>query len=116
MKSWVRTCFALTLGVLATPATAADAPPQAPQPPMNSLQFAFYECDAGAFEIDYDSDTPTQATVTVSEHNRRYELKRAQADSGVAFAGAGVKFWTDGKKVRLDGTSPHLDNCKMKHG
>ena len=83
---------------------------------MNSLQFAFYDCDAGAFEIDYDSETPTQATLVTSDHNRRYELKRSASGNGVQFSGAGVTFWTDGKKVRVEGTSARLDNCKLKHG
>ncbi len=112
MRSGLVLCAALAAGVIASPGSA-DAPMQ---PPMNSLQFAFYNCDAGAFEIDYDSDTPTQATLVTSDHNRRYELKRVSADRGVEFSGAGVKFWTDGKKVTVNGASARLENCKRKGG
>ena len=101
---------AAALGVFPTPAFS-DAPMQ---PPMNSLQYAFYDCGAGAFEIDYDSDTPTQATIVTSDHNRRYELKRVSSDSGVEFSGGGVKFWTDGKKVSVEGIKPPLENCRRK--
>jgi len=84
------------------------------QPPMNSLDFAYYVCDAGAFEIDYDSDTPTHATIITSNHNQRFELNRAAATNGVQFAGGGVKFWTDGKKVLVEGVQPPLQNCRLK--
>ena len=112
MRSGLLLCAALAAGVIAPPALA-DAPMQ---PPMNSLQFAFYNCDAGAFEIDYDSDTPTQATIVTSDHNRRYDLKRVSTDHGVEFSSGGVKFWTDGKKVTVDGVSIRLENCKRKGG
>lgn len=84
------------------------------QPPMNTFDFAFYTCDAGAFEIDYDSDTPTQATIVTSNHNQKHELTRTPSQTGVQFAGGGVKFWTDGKKVLVEGAAIPLDNCRLK--
>jgi len=108
----------LAAGLLARPAPA-DAPASAPapapmQPPMNTFDYAYYDCEAGAFEIDYDSDTPTQATIITSNHNQKYALTRSASSSGVEFAGRGVKFWTDGKKVLVQGTSIPLANCRLK--
>ena len=110
MRIGLYICATAAMGVFAMPAQS-DAPMQ---PPMNSLQFAFYNCAAGAFEIEYDSDTPTQATMITSDHNRRYELKRVTSASGVEFSGSGVKFWTDGKKVSVEGAKPLLEHCKRK--
>jgi len=106
----------LAAGLLARPAPA-DAPASAPapapmQPPMNTFDYAYYDCEAGAFEIDYDSDTPTQATIITS--NQKYALTRTASSSGVEFAGRGVKFWTDGKKVSVQGTAIPLANCRLK--
>ena len=108
----------LAASLLARPALA-DAPATAPspapmQPPMNTFDYAYYDCAAGAFEIDYDSDTPTQATMITSNHNQKYALTRSASATGVEFAGRGVKFWTDGKKVLVQGTSIPLANCRLK--
>ena len=84
------------------------------QPPMNTFDYAYYDCEAGAFEIDYDSDTPTQATIITSNHNQKYALTRSASSSGVEFAGRGVKFWTDGKKVLVQGTSIPLAYCRLE--
>ena len=84
------------------------------QPPMNTFDFAFYDCAAGAFEIDYDSDTPTEATIVTSNHNQKYALTRVASQAGVQFTGHGVKFWTDGKKVLVEGTAIPLENCRLK--
>ena len=94
----------------------ADAPaqPAAMQPPMNNFDFAFYTCQAGAFEIDYDSETPAHATLVTGDRSRKHELDRAPSPSGVQFAGKGVKFWTDGKRVLVEGTATPLQNCHLK--
>jgi hypothetical protein len=104
-----KTLVTLTLSGLAT--VAAAAPKM--QPPMNSFDFAFYTCDAGgAFQITYDSDTPTSATLTTNDHNKQYTLMRRPIAEGVQFANGEARFWTDGKKVVVDGTRPSLANCK----
>jgi membrane-bound inhibitor of C-type lysozyme len=85
------------------------------QPPMNSFNFAFYNCaDGAAFQISYDSDTPTAATMTTNDNNRQYELKRTADSNGVQFSNGAVKFWTDGKTVVVQGTRAPLKNCRMK--
>jgi membrane-bound inhibitor of C-type lysozyme len=104
--------------VLAAFATAASATPAiadpAMQPPMNDFDFAFYTCDGGAFQIAYDSDTPTTAKLTTSDRNKQYVLARKPAADGVQFSGAAARFWTDGKKVVVEGTATPLRNCKKK--
>jgi membrane-bound inhibitor of C-type lysozyme len=85
------------------------------QPPMNDFDSAFYNCaNGGAFEISYDSDTPTTATITTNDQNRQYVLKRAPADNGVQFSNGAAKFWTDGKTVVVEGTRQPLKDCKRK--
>jgi membrane-bound inhibitor of C-type lysozyme len=94
-------------------AQASVASPQ--QPPMNNFDFAFYTCaEGGAFQISYDSDTPTKATLTTSLNNTQYELVRAPVDQGVQFSKGAVKFWTDGKTVVVDGTKARFKDCKRK--
>jgi len=84
-------------------------------PPMNDFNQAFYRCDQGvAFMISYDSDQPAKAEMTTNTDARHYELKRATAASGVAFAGGGTKFWTDGKAVSVEGAKASFQNCRMK--
>ncbi|HUO11850.1 MAG TPA: MliC family protein [Caulobacteraceae bacterium] len=83
------------------------------QPPMNSLDYAYYDCDNGAFEIDYDSDTPTQATILAS-NKARYDLARTTSTTGVMFQKGKVSFWTDGQTVRVTGLEPPLQNCHRK--
>lgn len=101
----------LALGCMAT-AAAAAAPMQ---PPMNGFDFAFYTCDDGrAFQISYDSDTPTSATMTTSDNNRQYALTRTHAPEGVQFSNGAARFWTDGRKVVVEGTANRLENCRRK--
>lgn len=94
-------------------ATAASGAPKM-QPPMNNFDFAFYTCEGGAFQITYDSDTPTSATMTTSDNNKQYVLARKPTDDGVQFASGAARFWTDGRKVVVEGTRAHLENCKRK--
>ena len=96
---------------IAAPAGAAGAPMQ---PPMNDFNDAYYLCDGTAFLIAYDSETPTKAKLTTSNHNKEFELTRTQSPSGVAFEGGPVKFWTDGKTVTVAGTPDKFTNCKRK--
>ena len=107
--------FSLTLVALATTAIAAPAFAKPAQPPMNSFNFAFYTCDNGnAFQISYDSDTPSQATLTTSNNNKQYQLKRTDVSNGIQFSNQDVRFWTDGKDTVITGTGIPLNNCKMK--
>jgi len=106
-------CIVLAAVAAGAVAAAASAEPSV-QPPMNDFNFAFYTCDGGAFQISYDSDTPTEAKMTTSDHNRQYVLERKTVADGVQFSGAAAKFWTDGKKVVVEGTDPPLRNCKLK--
>ena len=96
--------------------SGGDAQAQAApmQPPMNDFNDAYYLCDGTAFLIAYDSETPTQAKLTTSNHNKEFELKRTPSPSGVAFEGGAVKFWTDGKSVTVAGTPDKFTNCKRK--
>lgn len=119
MRTWAGLATTLTAtlaaglatGALATAAWAADI---AMQPPMNGFNDAYYVCDGAAFLISYDSETPTKATLTTSDHNKAYELKRTESPTGVAFAGGAAKFWTDGKTVTVTGPASKFTNCKRK--
>jgi membrane-bound inhibitor of C-type lysozyme len=103
------------VAVMAATSIAAPAMAEpAMQPPMNDFYEAFYTCESGAFLVSYDSETPESATLTTSDKNKKYQLKRAPAPTGVKFAGDTAKFWTDGKTVQVEGTAAPLKNCKMK--
>jgi membrane-bound inhibitor of C-type lysozyme len=99
---------AAAAGAIAAPARAETQM----QPPMNDFYEAFYTCEGGAFLVSYDSETPASATLTTSDKNKKYQLKRASAPTGVKFAGDTAKFWTDGKTVQVEGTAAPLRNCK----
>jgi membrane-bound inhibitor of C-type lysozyme len=95
---------------MSTPSLAATK-----QPPMDQFNNAFYTCDAGgAFLMSYDSAKPNGATMTTSNNNKKYSLKRTDASDGVQFTDGTVKFWTDGKKVTVQGTQVPLQNCATK--
>jgi membrane-bound inhibitor of C-type lysozyme len=102
------------------PATNAPAPPAAPagmQPPMNDFDSAFYNCaDGWAFQMSYDSETPTSATMTTNANGKTYTLKRSADTSGggVTFADGPTKFWTDGRSVRVEGTAQPMRDCHLK--
>lgn len=103
--------FAATL--IGTAATAAPST----QPPMNNFEYAFYTCDnGGAFQISYDSRTPSTAKMTTSNNNKQYTMKRTDDADGVQFTNGSTKFWTDGKSVLVEGTEAPLQNCKLKAG
>lgn len=120
----VHSFFGAALASLVASAALADPTPPPPspvvataaaqiQPPMNSLDFAFYECDGAALQVMYDGDAPTHATLVTSD-NRKYALARAASASGVQFAGGGVKFWTDRKSIAVEGTRIPIRGCKLK--
>jgi membrane-bound inhibitor of C-type lysozyme len=111
MKLLPRVAALIAAGSLAAPAMA-----QGPvQPPMNQFYSAFYTCDGGgAFMVAYDSDKPETATMTTSNNNKTYTLKRSQVSSGAEFSDGATKFWTDGKTVTVDGTVQPYLNCKLK--
>jgi membrane-bound inhibitor of C-type lysozyme len=94
---------------MATGAVAEEPP----QPPMNDFYQAFYICEGAAFLIEYDSDKPTAAAI-VTGNNKRVEMKRIPASTGVRFSGAAAKFWTDGKAVTVEGPAAPFKNCKLK--
>jgi membrane-bound inhibitor of C-type lysozyme len=85
------------------------------QPPMNSFNYAYYNCDnGGAFLISYNGPAPTKATMTTSNDNKSYVLKRTPVDKGVKFSGAVASFWTDDMTVVVNGTQKPILNCKIK--
>ena len=103
--------------VPAAPAPAAPAAPAGMQPPMNDFDSAFYNCaDGWAFQMSYDSEKPTSATMTTNADGKSFTLTRSAdaAGGGVAFAGGPIKFWTDGRAVRVEGTAQPLKNCTLK--
>jgi membrane-bound inhibitor of C-type lysozyme len=111
MKAITLARTALVVSLFSIPAMAAPAA----QPPMNDFRQAFYNCDNGAaFLMAYDGARPRSATMTTSNNNKEYPLKREQTSSGVEFASGPVKFWTDGQEVRVEGTELTLQNCKLK--
>ena len=115
-------CVALSLSwalaAAAAHAQPAAAPaPSGPKPPMNDFSQAFYRCDGGLnFMMSYDGDQPTTAEMATNDEGRHYNLKRSNAANGVQFTGGGVKFWTDGKSVVVDGAKAAFKNCKTKAG
>jgi membrane-bound inhibitor of C-type lysozyme len=113
------TILGMTLGAtLALGLVAGRSAAQAPkQPPMNDFNQAFYRCDGGgAFMMSYDSDQPTAADMAGNDESKHHALKRTPSPSGVEFTGGGVKFWTDGKTVLVEGAKAPFKNCKMKTG
>ena len=106
---------ALAVGVLA--AGQAVAQPPSMQPPMNDFNQAFYKCEGGgAFMMSYDADQPTSAEMATNGDSKHHALKRTPSPSGVQFTGGGVKFWTDGKTVVVEGTKTPFKGCKTKTG
>jgi len=104
--------IAAVIAVSAISAPARAEP--AKQPPMNDFYEAFYTCESGAFLVSYDSDTPESATLTTSDKNKKFVLKRTPAPTGFQFTGGAAKFWTDGKTVTVEGAALPFRNCKMK--
>ena len=104
---------AIAMGAFAASSIAAPSM----QPPMNDFNQAFYICQNNtAFIVSYDSTAPETATLTTSNNNKSYALKRTTAPTGVQFSGDAVKLWTDGKTVELEGTATHYQGCKIKSG
>ena len=100
--------LALVPGCMAVSAMAAGM-----QPPMNNFNFAFYTCDdQGAFQVTYDSETPRVATLTTNDNNKQYVLNRRPVADGAQFSSSAARFWTDGRKVVVEGTAKRLENCK----
>ena len=107
-------CAVLALGVAGSAARAQTAPMKAP---MNDFNQAFYRCDAGgAFMMSYDADDPAKAEMAGNDGAKPHQLKRTPAANGVEFTGGGVRFWTDGKTVVVEGAKAPFKNCKMKTG
>jgi membrane-bound inhibitor of C-type lysozyme len=109
----------ITLGAaLAFSLAAGSAVAQATlQPPMNDFNQAYYRCDGGAaFMMTYESDQPATAEMAANDDNKHHELKRSPSPAGVQFTGGGVKFWTDGKTVVVEGTKSSFKNCRTKPG
>lgn len=107
----------LTLAAACAAALAGTSAAAGPsnQPPMNNLDFAYYTCaNGGAFLISYDAREPSSATMTTSNDNRSYALKRTSVEKGVRFTGPTASFWTDGKTVVVNGTQKPLLKCMIK--
>jgi membrane-bound inhibitor of C-type lysozyme len=110
MKTFFLAGLAFTASVIAVSAMAKPV-----QPPMNDFNFAFYTCEnGGAFQISYNSESPTEATLTTSNNNKQYPLKRMDVSNGVQFSNQNVSFWTDGNSTIVKGTEIPLNNCKLK--
>lgn len=104
----------LAMGLAAAWGALAQAP-AAVQPPMNDFYQAFYQCEGGeAFMMSYDSETPEKAEMIPNSDRRKYDLARTAAPSGVAFVGAGARFWTDGKTVVAEAGKASFHNCRIK--
>jgi membrane-bound inhibitor of C-type lysozyme len=102
----------LALACIAGGAALAAA---AMQPPINNFNFAFYTCDGlGAFQVTYDSDAPKVATLTTNDNNKQYVLTRKRTADGAQFSAGAARFWTDGRRVVVEGTATRLENCKRK--
>lgn len=85
------------------------------KPPMNDFYQAFYTCTSGgAFMISYDDEAPTEAEMVTSNDNRHYQLKRTDSGKGWEFKGGGVRFWTDGKSVVVQGTKAAYSGCRTR--
>lgn len=111
MRALLMTCVSLAGFMWAGASLAATEA----QPPMNNFNEAYYTCDAsGAFLMSYDSNKPAAATMTTSNTSKRYALKRMPVAEGSQFSGEGVKFWTDGKSVIVEGTQVPLQKCMLK--
>jgi membrane-bound inhibitor of C-type lysozyme len=110
MKSLAILSASMAVACIAAPVMAATM-----QPPMDSFSDAFYTCDNhGAFQVSYDAPKPTMVTMTTSNDNTQYHLKRTLVAKGVEFTSGGVDFWTDGKTVVVKGTKIPLQNCQFK--
>ena len=115
-------CVALSLSWALAAAAAHGQPaappaPSGPKPPMNDFSQAFYRCDGGgAFMMSYDADDPAKAEMAGNDGAKPHQLKRTPAANGVEFTGGGVRFWTDGKTVVVEGAKAPFKNCKMKTG
>jgi membrane-bound inhibitor of C-type lysozyme len=97
-------------------ASAAPAPAASTQPPMGQFLGAYYTCDQGqAFEISYDSATPKGATVTTSNNDARYMLKRVAGAAGPQFSNGPVSISVTGNDARVQGTAIKLTDCKLKN-
>ena len=98
-------------------AAAAPAPPAAAaQPPMGQFDGAFYTCDQSqAFQVSYDSKTPKAVTLTTSNNNRQYHLKRVAGAGGAQFSDGAVNVSVSGDGANVQGTEIKLTDCKLKN-
>jgi hypothetical protein len=100
----------MSAGGVLSPVIAAAAA----QPPMGQFDGAYYTCDDGqAFQIAYDSKTPKAATLTTSNNNARYALKR-QAGEAAAFSNGPVSVSLTDETATVAGTQLKLTGCKLK--
>jgi hypothetical protein len=103
-------CAVIALGVGGSPALAQTGPMKVP---MNDFNQAFYRCEAGgSFMMSYDADDPAKAEMAGNDGAKPHELKRVPTSNAVEFTGGGVKFWTDGKTVVVEGAKAPFKNCK----
>jgi len=107
--------LAASAGMIWSAATS-DASAAPAQPPMGQFLGAYYTCDQGhAFQVSYNSTAPTVATVTTSNHNARYQLKRVDAGGGPQFSNGSVSVAVSGDTAQVQGTAISLTGCKLKN-
>jgi hypothetical protein len=96
---------------LATSSAAAST-----QPPMGQFLGAYYTCDqGGSFEISYDSKSPKVATITTSNNDHRYQLKRVAGATGPQFSNGTVNVSVSADGAQVQGTTVSLTDCKLKN-
>lgn len=106
----------LALAVAAGGLSSAAALAASTQPPMGQFLGAYYTCDQGqAFEISYDSANPKGATVTTSNNDARYMLKRVAGAAGPQFSNGAVSISVTGDNAQVQGTAIKLTDCKLKN-
>ncbi len=86
------------------------------EPPMGQFNGAFYACDQGqAFQLSYDAPAAKIATLTTSNNNHRYNLKRVSSSAGPQFSDGTVSVSISGEGATVQGTQLKLTGCKLKN-
>lgn len=67
-----------------------------------------------AFQVSYDSRDPKNATLTTSNNNKQYELKRLAGDDAARFSDRTVEASFSGNEAKVEGVQLKLTGCKLK--
>jgi hypothetical protein len=106
----------LVLAVAAGWLSSAAASAASTQPPMGQFLGAYYTCDQGqAFEMSYDAKSPTDAAITTSNNNHRYQLKRVAGAASPQFSNGAVTVSVSANGAQVQGTTVSLTDCKLKN-